>query len=408
MPNTFAGYPLYDPRHERQNRLNYRRDYLWLLDRANSLWVPAGRQAARGWLLMRYGDYLRLATSSDRFSTNLQLSIADVHTGTAMTFGGLAIVRGRCVSRGKALDPNSIVVIEVTDRRGVLENRWFSQGTNSTYNARSPAYPQQFYSGSLLAGAPFTWSQMIADLWGQMTEDGPFPGLPVTPTGPPEEWNLPGVPAWPALCMMLDHIGCYVACDLTNAAAYTIVSGGATDAALVAKQQLYAGLLEDDLEPTGPGSARIPGEIVVYFHRRNDQYGTEETIRRDGLQWSMTPLFSVTVPAPPDSIGQGSAGIHHLWDDFTVRYDVDNNPLAADVTTATTIASERAQQWFNVAYHDTLGSMKQVYTGCLPFTTGSQVDGVCWRLLAHQRKGWQTEIVRGEDGEWERMLGRDE
>ena len=140
----------------------------------------------------------------------------------------------------------------------------------------------------------------------------------------------------------------------------------------------------------------MPASVTVLFHRRNQVYGTEETVRRDTLQWSTTPLYSVTVAAP--ATFSGAVGTHTLWDDFTVRFDTDGNAVAADVTTAAAIAAARSQQYFNDIYNGTTGYMRQVYTGTVPFVTGSQVDGVIWRQDRRVRQGWITEIWRGGDG----------
>jgi hypothetical protein len=80
---------------------------------------------------------------------------------------------------------------------------------------------------------------------------------------------------------------------------------------------------------------------------------------------------------------------------------MNGNPLAADITTAATVAAERALQFFNNIYRGTQGFMRHVYAGCLPFSTGSLVDGVRWfntgMLGANDDKwcGWRTELIRG-------------
>lgn len=46
--------------------------------------------------------------------------------------------------------------------------------------------------------------------------------------------------------------------------------------------------------------------------------------------------------------------------------------------------------------------MSQVYTGALPFVTGSQVDGVRYYqdYNDQDRQGWKTELVRGPYPPW--------
>ena len=89
-------------------------------------------------------------------------------------------------------------------------------------------------------------------------------------------------------------------------------------------------------------------------------------------------------------------------------YDQVDARLAADVTTAATTAAERVTQFFNRIYRGTAGAMCQTYSGVLPFTSGSLVDGVRWYntgLMSGKPEyaGWRTEIVRGyvwEEAKW--------
>jgi hypothetical protein len=386
--------------------VRFRRPFIDKLEFANSINVPSGRWPAQGWILLKRSDYNTLTTgqSSGLYATNFKLQMNDVQTGTQVTLQNLVIVQARCVSTGVSTDPNAIYLVEITDQRGILFNPWFQFPTNSQYNVIAPAYPGQYDSASLLAGAPFTWSQMISDLWTQQgTFLGAFPGLPIVPTGTPTNWILPGIPAWDALNNMLALIGCRIAVDLTQAAPYTVVSIGAADAVFAASTARFAGVLEDDLAWIDTGAGRVPAFVVVNFHRRNQYYGTEETVRRDSLQWTTTPSFSVTVAAPAGFTG--AVGTHQIWVDFTVQFDIDGNPLATDVATANTIAAERVTQYYNRITRGTAGFMSRVYTGALPFATGSLVDGVRWQQTYQdaERGGWQTAVVRGPEPPWADM-----
>lgn len=400
MPNTFGAtgqtiqYPLYDPRLERASRRRLFRDDVAELGLANSFYCPAGRWPARGWILMRQADFKKL----NAFATNLQLQI-DSFTDDVqpLTFKGLSIISARCVSRGKASDPNSIFLVEITDGRGILFNEWFQQGTVSSYNLHAPAYPDQYYTTTLHFGSPFTWEYMVEDLWNQMgTVLGTYPGLPISPLGTPEEFTYPGIPCWDALCQVLDLLGCFVSADLTDAEPYNLVYGGDDDPEFTALTNQFALLKEDDYEWSSNGAGRVPGSVVVLFHRRNQYYGTEETVRLDGWQWSSVPDYAITIPGPAPY--NAAPGVHYLWVEFTLRYDVDGNPLPADVTTANNIAQDRVNQFYAKIHRQTLGSMKRLYTGALPFTTGSQVDGVAWRQdfrTNRERSGWTTLLIRG-------------
>lgn len=386
--NTFGGYLLVDPRSLRTNRVRFRRDYIQALEQANSFYCPSGRYGSRGWLLLPRSDYNRL----NKYSTTLQLSIGQDNLPTLQN---LSIVQARCVTYGLASDLGAIYLIEITDARGILLNNWFQFPLTGAYNIRSPGYAGGFYSDSLNDGVAWTWATMLQDIWEQITLLGTWPGLPSTPTGTPEGFYFSGVSAWKALNDIVEYLGMTVACNLTQASPFTIVSAGATDAAFAALTTRYANTnnLEDDLEWIDLGSGRVPGSVIVLFRRRNTYYGSEETVRSDSEQWTMTSDYSVTVAAPVEFTG--AVGIHYIWSDFTVRYDMDGAVVSADATTAAAIAAERVTQYYNKVYSS--GYMTRTYSGALPFTTGSQVDSVKWYqdYSSQDRQAWKTKIVRG-------------
>lgn len=380
---TTRKFQLVDPRDVRTNRVRFRRDAIVSLERANSFYCPVGRFPSRGWILLPRFDYDEL----DHYSTSLELELG------SLLLKNVSIVQARCVTRGLEGD-DAIYLVELTDDRGVLWNRWFQAPTLSVYNVRSPAYPNTFY------GTTYTWSTMVQDLWTQMPTLGAYPGLPTVPTGTPENWYFHGTPAWTALCDVLDSLGMSVACDLTLDSPFTIVNSGAADAAFSALQTKYLPNLEDDMEWLDVGAGRVPAIVYVLFRRRYEYYGTEETVRSDAFQWTLDPFYSVAVAAP--AFFNGATGKHFLLDTFTVRRDYSGTNNAADVATAATIAAERVTQYFGRVYSATDGFLSQTYTGALPFTTGSQVDGVCWAqdYYDQKRQGWKTYIVRGESPPW--------
>lgn len=380
--NTFAGYALCDPRDPRENRVRFRRDALAMLERANSFYCPAGRLSSRGWVLLPRSEY----NSINRYSTSLTLDI-----GGTVTLQNLVIVQAQCVTRGLASDPDALYLIELTDRRGVVHNDWVQFPLTATYNVWAPAYPRKFYDGSMNSGAPWTWTTMLRNIWERMGDFlGTWPGLPAEPIGTPEGFWFTGVSAWDALNDTLEHLGLSIACDLTSGSPFTIVVDGADDPAFSAMQTQYVTNLEDDLEWLDFGSGRSPATVKVLFRRRNSVYGTEETVRYDSPQWSMTPFYEVSVAAP--AAYAGGVGTHYLWSDFTVRYDDDGNPLSADVTEATLIAQDRVQRYYGHIHP--FGQMSQTYSGAIPFSTGSEVDGVCWyQDNRSTQQGWCTQVV---------------
>lgn len=398
--NTFGNssnqFPLYDRRSVIENRARFQREAIPALTLANSFYCPTGREQSRGWLLLARKDYNEL----NKYATNLTLHIGNpLKPHNVDVLQNLAIVQAQCVTRGIAADEDALYLVEITDARGILHNRWFQFPITAQYNIRAPAYPQTFHPASMNSGTTWTWSTMLQNIWETMPLLGTWPGIPTTPSGTPEGFWFVGVSAWTALNDVLEHIGLTVACDLTSSTPFTIVDDGAPDATLTAAQALYATNLEDDLEWIDTGAARVPKTVKVFFRRRNSIYGTEETVtyRSDSpYQWDMSSVYTVSVTAP--ATFASAVGTHHIWSDFTVRYDMDNQPLSADTAIASAIASERVTQYFDRIYSRTSGYMDQTYATALPFANGSQVDAVRWYQSNNysSRMGWRTRIMRGD------------
>jgi hypothetical protein len=391
-PSASQQFPLVDSRCVKEHRERFRRDAFPDLALANSYYSMAGRWPDVGWLLLDRASYNLLSPYSNTF----KLIIGDF-INQPVTISNLSLIQARCVTRGLARDPNAIYLLQVTNNEGVLYNPWFQFPLSAQYNVRAPAYDGQYYSGSTNSGTAWTWDTMVADIWSRAASLlGNYPHLPITPTGTPENFIFIGVPLWEALSHLMDYLGLVISGNFPN---FTIVVAGSADPVFTALETSYIPYLEDSMEYLDVGSGRVPSQIVVYFHRRNQFYGSEETVRLDSLQWQTTPLYSVTVAAPTQF--SQAAGTAYMWADFTVRHDMNGNPLAADIATAATVAAERALQFFNNIYRGTQGFMRHVYAGCLPFSTGSLVDGVRWfntgMLGTNDDKwcGWRTELIRG-------------
>lgn len=395
--NTFntsgQQFPLVDPRGVRENRKRFRRDYIHELDRANSYYSMAGRWPDVGWFLLDRASYSRV----NPYATNLSVSFNDF-VNPPLTVSNLTVVQARCVTRGLANDPNAIYLVQVTNSQGILYNPWFQFPLDAQYNIRVPAYDTQFYSWSMNGGTTWTWDTMIGDMWAKAPNElGAYPHLPITPAGTPENFSFIGTDLWESISRLMEYLGLAVSGSYPN---FTIVVPGAADAAFAALSAKY-GPAEDDLEYLDAGSGRIPGSVIVHFRRRNHFYGTEETVRYDTPQWLSTPLYQVTVNAPPGLVG--GVGVASVMTDFTVRFDQNGVPLPADVTMANTIAQDRAVGFFNTIYRGTQGFMRRVYGGVVPFNTGSLVDGVRWYNTGYGDEycGWRTEIIRGYS--WEEV-----
>lgn len=407
--NTFGSatqqFPLVDPREVVDARQRFRRSALPSLARANSFYAPSGRWPARGWVLLDRASYDKLSA----YSTDFVLTIGDVQqANNVQALRNLSMVQAQCVTRGIESDANALYLIELTDDRGVLANNWFQAALTTQYNIRAPGYPQTFYPWSMNNGTTWTWATMLQDMWEKLATGallGSWPGMPAgfTATGTPEGYWLLGVAGWATFVDVVEHLGLAVAYNPTTATSpYTLVVDGAVDATFTALQARYAATnLEDDLEWKDIGAGRVPGSVTVAFRRRNAVYGSEEAVRYDSpRQWESSPYYAINITAP--SVFTGATGTHLIWSDYTVRYDMDGSAFASDTATALQIATERVTQYYDRIYSGTVGFMTQTYSGALPFTTGSQVDGVRWWYTGEDG-GWRTQIVKGPQPPWREL-----
>jgi hypothetical protein len=188
-------------------------------------------------------------------------------------------------------------------------------------------------------------------------------------------------------------IGVSLTVDLRQAAPYGLAVSGAADAIFTGVQTANAANLMDSYEWIDTGAGRVPGLVNVLCHRRNQYYGTEETVRRDSIQWTTNPIYEVASVAAPAQFANAT-GVHYLWIDYTVEFDINGVPLPGDVATANAIAQERVTNYFGRIYRQMQGFMNQKYGTIIGFTTGSLCDGVCWRQDMKKREGWITEVVR--------------
>lgn len=389
-PSSTQQYALVDPRCIVEHRHRFKRDIFPELLLANSYYSCSRGWPDVGWILLDRNSYNQLSP----YSNTHQLTICDFDN-SPLAITNLSIVQARCVTRGRELDPDAIYLLQLTNNRGVIYNQWFQFPVYAQYNVRAPGYDGSYYSSSLTGANntdAWTWTGMIQNLWEKTSLLGTYPGLPYTPDGAPEGFIFAGIPLWEALTGILDLLGMAIT---GNYPSFTIVKLGADDSAHATRLVTYSSFLKESMEYLDAGSGRVPKEIVVYFRRRNKVYGTEETVRYDSPQWQNTTAYSVTVSAPSELADFASAvGTGYLWSEFTVRYDQDGVPLSEDVTKAQAIATQRVAQYYNRIYRGTIGFMRDVYAGVIPFTTGSLVDGVRWyNTLGCD--GWHTEIIRG-------------
>lgn len=245
----------------------------------------------------------------------------------------------------------------------------------------------------------------------------PTTGLPVSPDGLPEDWRWPGTSAWQAINQVIYRCGCVVSPDLRKVAGkqFAIAQIGATDQAtetLIAQLDASGNKVFDEEWIEGT-AAKVPYGVRVFFHRKQDDAGTEETTPLGtaattpdyGTQFITNAAYSVDVVGP-DTLTTRSGIYHPIWDDLPALYDaagvLQNGPGLA------TRAAELSADFYRMLRSVGGSRLRKWYGKIVGFVPGGELKGVAWRQWTKADGGWITEVVRhpwkmlrgGDDGQW--------
>jgi len=342
--------------------------------KANSYHCPLGANPGKAWVLMKKSDVDALSKTD---SLQLVFRNHDTQGTTTNTFRGLYLIRASRILRGTPADASAAFLVELADKRCLLT---MTDTGNAQYNVRSNAAPQQYISGT----EGYTWSSMAANLWGKMESIlGPFPGLPNSPHGLPENWRFIGTNAWQALHQVLESIGCTTAYNpLTES--FSIVQLGSTQT----EWAQLAGTITHDVETIYGTAHKLPATIRVHFPTRQP-FGQERDTEADA-NWSIErAAHHIDI-----STELGTAGtIVHLWDDLTLAFDESDQP--SNLAELQARANQRADN-----YVQRLQTPKQhkllvgIDTSVLP---GGEVRQILWRHWGESLGGTITEISSGTE-----------
>jgi hypothetical protein len=348
---------------------------------ANSFAMPL-HDASRASIVVRNGDL-------DSLNLNARMSlqfVSDSPVSSAITWRNLVICREpQAIQTGLAdnfLD--SSYMVELSDVRWLFKNSAYSLAINVQYNILGTADATTYYGDSLNSGVAWTWAQMIGDIWGNMLQLGPFPGLPFTPNGTPLGFVFRGISAWDALTVVLRRIGCAVRADLTRAAGsqFTIVQIGAADAAAAAILATANAqhLLIHDGSFTDFG-LRYPAGCRVFFPR-------DKTIASRNSTWETTNVYTIDVPG---TVAGAEAGLYTpIWDDMRA---IEAAGVITNVSALLVRAEERTAEYFRMLGAGGLRQWQR-YSGLVNVVTGSTLKAVRW--VADTAGAW-TEIALHDD-----------
>lgn len=313
------------------------------MGRVNSISCPRGR---------KYGEahFLLSATALAALTTDDAVDIEIEHENGTSTFSGYYVTRTQSISGGT---DDSAHWITLADRRWLLERT----ALNVRYNLRASA--TSYIDATTNAGTPYTWAQIVADIWAEMPAGvaGSAPTLPITPSSTPENLVLEGMSAWEGLNRVLTAIGC-VACLDPFAGTFTIQEAKATQSGLAALKTANEGRILWKYSPQELPATNYPEKVAVTFPR----------LPGDGD--SHSPF-----PGPPEVeevslAGGGLTGTKWPITDTLMAYDdnsSDRTTRAGEIKDALLgLLKPMAEPWGGV------------YSGSVEFKPGSELTDVTW------------------------------
>lgn len=347
---------------------------------------PLGPTPGYGACLMTYGELSQL-------NPHAYLTLTMVGGGV-VSIPGLAIVTTRKTKRSRVGDPNGLCLVELSDKRYILERFTDTKRQFNVWNPRQRSStidnPSCYYAETLDGSSLWTWSRVAQALWTDCGMLGAFSFPSVTINDYPKNLHFIGVNAWRALHQVLEMVGMTTAYDPVSASFSIITMGNAQPglaAAVTAASNRYYG----SADPIQSNLMRYPATIRVYFPRRDRHFGTELDSVSMG-NWLTEPVRSNVSSTGVSGAQAGT--ILQLWDQQSALYGYTG--FAENLSDLNAIATRRKTDWLNDQQYSE-GRARSVYSGIVSgFRCGSEVKAVHWRYLGDEPNhgGYLTEISR--------------
>lgn len=374
------------------------------LHKANSWMSPLGPAPGRGWLCMLRQDLdkLRLQTDNREHILTLQDEV-----GGLQNVGPIYYTGGTCLTPGKdAFQPDACFLTEWADARWLVYNPNYHVVFSRQFNVPAPNSGLQYYGHSKINDdVDWSWELMAKDIWSTMAQDvdgntilGPWPGLPkdLGPDTKPTGFQYIGVPAWMALCDVLERLSCAVTWTGNKAQPFIIVQVGSFQDKLndpifanAAKALIY------DAYPLECNRTKYPAAVAVFFNTFYEHHGAQLTTSvkgSDGQQWQTDNSYVYRIINLKDlgfNIANPQGAIHSLWDDELAILD-EQGIILNDISLRNR-AADRVRNYYLGLLNSSRGY--RIYSGVHNFRPGSAIRGVCWREFPDQSGKTTTELA---------------
>jgi len=271
VPGSLSGQSIIDPVLLKRScdEQGIPTDSWWL--KCNSFTCPLYRDGDREWgygfVLMDPASFAALPESRDDLYLNFQDDL-----GGNITFGPLTVTSNDNILPSDEQDSASFYMVELADRRYL----WRQTSVGKSYNTL--VSDGSYNSGSLNSGTPWTWQQIVDDLWGIIQTSFPDaqeqpPQIPSWVTGTPQGFYFWKTNAWSALCRVAEAAALICRFDPTDQSVDFIPFDPSLATAPTPVIDLSTRLIWDT---SNVASERIPWpeSLCVTFPRpgRNDRY----------------------------------------------------------------------------------------------------------------------------------------
>lgn len=322
----------------------------------NGVRVPRG---------LRHGEANFLLSNEDLDSLDLttEIDIECEHEDGTTKWPGWYVIKTQLATRDQ---DNPAHWVTLADRRYVYDRI----AANTRYNLRTGP-DDSWVESSLLAGSPYTWQDIIDDLWSLLPDTaGTVPTIPPWYFGEttPENLDFEGLTVWRSICQVLTAIGC--------AAVYDPLTEKFSIVRLIDTQTGLSTLRDDNddrilwnFRPESLVEVNYPKEVSVSFQKVPGagespwlEAADVETVLVDplGLEDAKWPILDTMFS----------------WDDNSAERTERANEIADALKG---LLKPVAEPW------------GEVYSGVIEFVCGEDVTEVEW--ISDGSRGMQT-VVR--------------
>lgn len=382
MPISVSGKPVMDAgvalAESKRTGLPYQAWYT----KANSVSNPLGPAPGRAHLLM-------LKKHIDELQKNEFIEIKIEQDGKKVRFPKMVFLKATRVSRGHEKDKDSLYLVEFADRR--IDALNFSGTIEKAFNIIKPSAPgiAELYEATKKEGASYSWVQILAELWDEMSVLGSYPSnATIGFGGAPGPHRFHGISAYEAITHTLRSHGSAIRYNHKRDAIEIINIGDTDDERKKTENDGKKKLIFDDF-PIQSNRSRFPEKVSVIFARLDYNIGTEDEDLTFYDHLQLFPVHKVDIATEKSGALYGSR--IQLWDASVASWSLGDSEDPANNSEIQSRAMSRAALWMR-AQGDGGDMMHRRYSGVHDFVAGPKVKNVLWRNFGD---GWITEVWNG-------------